>query len=275
MSDAHALVRLAQDTDRARRACDRMAVLGRSIEGAVRRAMPWLSRRRVEVTTLTPQTSLFGDILSTFPLPHHIAPLRIDGRHDAALVLDSLAIARCVDGVLAGGGGELPQLDPGGLTAAQSALATRLAQGLIGAIAEATGRAGLPLEPNPDASATRGGLFVTCTVALGPPESAGHISLLVAAGALESSSHLKALPPKGMPPATLSGVEVDVIAELGRVPMALSRLASLRVGDFLRLNLPVEGTAQILVGGNRVFSGRPTMRGNQIAVEITDDRKAS
>ena len=49
MSDRLALVRLGEESDRAKRACERLATLSRSFESAVKRALPYLVRQKVAV----------------------------------------------------------------------------------------------------------------------------------------------------------------------------------------------------------------------------------
>jgi flagellar motor switch protein FliM len=52
------------------------------------------------------------------------------------------------------------------------------------------------------------------------------------------------------------------------VKLPLGRIAGLRVGDVLRLPLPVEAPVRLQVGGRALFSGTPTTRGSQIAVDV-------
>lgn len=270
-ANASALVRLGQETDRARRACERVDGLGKPLAAAIRRAMPWLVRKRIEVSTEPARATLATEILESLPRPHHVTPLIVDGRYSGALVLDAGAVARAVDGVLAGGSGDLPKLDPTGLSPAQQALASRLAQGIGAALAEALGRAGIRVEPALDKEAVpRGGLFVACTIAIGTGDGVGRIVLLVPTSALDLGPGNKtlALPAPPENPAMLANVEVDVVAELGRVPMPLPKVASLKVGDVIRLPLGIDAMARVHVGGRQLFAGKPTTQGHQMAIEI-------
>ena len=95
--------------------------------------------------------------------------------------------------------------------------------------------------------------------------------LLVPAGAIETKEVAEAAPPEAGPEtqAAVAEVELEVVAELGRVRLMLARIASLRVGDVLRLPLSVDAPARLHVGGHGLFLGTPITRGSQIAIEIS------
>jgi flagellar motor switch protein FliM len=273
MSDAHALLKLGMSGDRARRACDRLTAEQRGLEGAVRRALPYLVRRKVAVTAEPAAPALHADAVSGLARPFHVTALRVGvgGRSAGALILDGNAIASGLDGMLGSGNGEPPQLDPAGLSAAQAALAARLARGLVAAFDEVLRRAGSALAIATEAASDPQGALVVCSVRIGEGESAGHIVILLPAAAIEVHGRVDEASPQKIDPKThaaMNEVELEVVAELGRVRLPLARLASLRVGDMIRLPLPVDAPLRLHVGGHSLFEGKPTIRGSQIAVEV-------
>lgn len=264
-----ALVRLSLESDRARRAKAVLAAERRSLEGAVKRTLPYLVRKKIKVEATAPQAVLWSDALAALVQPMHITSIDINGTR-GALVLDGRAVAHGLDGVL-GGSGDLPELDPSGLSPAQLALALRLARGLYDGFASMFAKVGMRFSPVPDdASGMPGGLLVACAVTIGEEEKTGTIMVLVPAAAIPDGQpgvpKVRELQPKTA--AALSNVDVDVVAELGRVRLPLSRLAGLKVGDVVRLPLPLDSVATVRVSGQALFRGRPTTSGPQIAIAI-------
>lgn len=68
--------------------------------------------------------------------------------------------------------------------------------------------------------------------------------------------------------AAMTDVELDVVAELGRVRLPLEALAQLAIGDVIRLSLPLDERARVCAGGATLFHGRPTASGHVVAVAI-------
>jgi flagellar motor switch protein FliM len=68
--------------------------------------------------------------------------------------------------------------------------------------------------------------------------------------------------------AAMEDVEIDVVAELGKVRVPLSTLSSLAVGDVLQLPLSLDDRARVCAGGAVLFRGRPTAIGLTIGVAI-------
>lgn len=269
MSGSDALVRLGLGSDRARRARDVLGAEKRTLEGAVKRTLPYLVRKKIRVEATPPRAVVFGDALSELVAPLHVTPVDIGGAR-GALVLDGRAIAHGLDGVL-GGSGELPELDPSGLSPAQLALSVRLARGLLDGFAPVFAKLGIRLVPvEGDASGAAGGLLVACAVTIGEDDKLGSIVLLVPAGAVPDGQPGVAKPKELEPrtAAALAHVDVDVVAELGRVRLPLRRLANLKVGDVVRLPLPLDTVASVRVSDAVLFRGRPTTSGPQIAIAI-------
>lgn len=268
-SQKDALVRLGLESDRARRAKAVLAAERRSLEGAVKRTLPYLVRKKIKVEALEPRAVIFHDALGALVAPLHVTPLDIAGTR-GALVLDGKAIAHGLDGVL-GGSGDLPELDPSGLSPAQLALSVRLARQLLDGFVGMFAKAGMRLGAVEDSVAgTPGGLLVACSITIGEEDKQGTICILVPAAAIPDGQpgvpKVRELQPKTA--AALTNVDVDVVAELGRVRLPLSRLAGLKAGDVVRLPLPLDTVATVRVSSSVLFRGRPTTSGPQIAIAI-------
>lgn len=274
MSEAQALVKLGLASDRARRACEKLTTLQRALENAIRRSLPYLARRKVTITSEPPRPALEAEVMESLKRPFHVTPLRVSGsaRTSGGLALDGNAIAHGLDGMLGGGRGEVAALDPAGLTSAQSALATRLARGLVAAFADVLGAAGTPIEISTDGAARgpQGAVLVACAIRIGDGDDAGTIVILVPAAAVAVGGSVDVARDDADPAmhAAVVEAELEVVAELGRVRLPLSRLVSLSVGDVIRLPLAVDSMARLHVGGRALFEGKPTTRGSQIAIEV-------
>ena len=66
----------------------------------------------------------------------------------------------------------------------------------------------------------------------------------------------------------LGGVEVEMVAELGRVSISLGDATSLAVGDVIRLNTTAGDPIQLQIGGTPKFDAAPMTSRGQMAVEI-------
>ena len=275
MSDSHALVKLALAGERAKKATDRLALEQKALESAVKRTLPHLARRKVPVTAGAPRPLLRGELAESVKRPFHVTTLDVGtgSRAAGALVLDANAIAHGMDGMLGSGQGDVPPLDPAGLSPAQVALAARLSRSFVNAFDEVLTKVGAPLSPveKEGAGSTQAGVLVACEVRIGEGETQGCITVVIpvscvaadegeAAPAEEVCSEMQV---------AVGGVELDVVAELGRVKLPLARVAGLKVGDMLRLPLNVDAPLRVQVGGKSLFAGKPSTAGTQIAIEVT------
>jgi flagellar motor switch protein FliM len=107
------------------------------------------------------------------------------------------------------------------------------------------------------------------TLEIGSGDNAGRIVLLLPVS--ESGSVVPAglaAPTEERTAEALGHVDVDLVVELGRAVLPLARVASLAVGDVLRVPLPLDAAARVRVGSTVLFRGRPTTSGHQIAVAI-------
>jgi flagellar motor switch protein FliM len=189
--------------------------------------------------------------------------------------LDSTAISLVLDGVLGGDGKTLPVLDPAGLTPPQMALVARVVNDIVRSLSEVFLRKfGFTLEASaPDGEdASSETAPIACCFELGAGEHIGRVVLLIAKEAL-----LVGLPDgERSPPrqrdarisAVVEQVELDIVAELARTKMSVGRISSLRVGDSIRLDVPVGAAVLLRADGHVVLRGYPTTRSGQIAIRI-------
>lgn len=256
--------------ERGRAASARIAALAPALAGALRRAVPFLARRRVGVSVEPTRGVAFVDLASDEGIVHASAFTVRAGEHKSTSTLrglvlfDDLALARILDGVLGGDGSP-----PAGVTtptSAQAALASRVAGSIIKAVGEVL--------------ATRLGLFVEPTaskdVGAGPAvvlpltmDGGGKVLLALPLSAISRADE-GSEPPQldsGIA-AAMTDVELDVVAELGKVRLPLEAIAQLAIGDVLRLSLPLDERARVCAGGATLFHGRPTASGHVVAVAI-------
>jgi flagellar motor switch protein FliM len=66
----------------------------------------------------------------------------------------------------------------------------------------------------------------------------------------------------------LSTVDVDVVAEIGRIQIPIKDVLSLQTGDVVRLNTSVGDTYALNVGSKKKFLCRPGVIGKKMAVQI-------
>ena len=256
---------------------------------AVRKAVPFFSRRGVEVRAEPAKVVPAQELADQLRAPAYVAPLvTAPGGTRGALGFDGDAIAFLLEGSLGGDGSMLPELSPSGLSVAQHAFIARLAQSVVTCLSTTLdAELGLTLEALPRASGDAvGGAFATLPLDLYDPGSddptspAGRIVLAISKHALlalrEHRQCARAHPDERVV-AVLRRTEVDVVAELGRIALPLSALTRLRPGDTLRLAVPVEGgTVDVRVEDQVLFRGRPTTIGSQLAVRVlTGDQTCS
>jgi flagellar motor switch protein FliM len=271
------LLRFALEGDRVRKAATVLEKESPRLVAALRRAIPFLSRRGVSITLCQTEAMPIADLLEGLARPIHASHfVTLPGSAAGALLLDAGAVALFLDGVLGGDGKSLPTLNPSGLSAPQSALVGGLAGNILRAFSGALQASiGLGLEarsasvePAPVESAP-----IVCVLEIGEGPQAGRLALLLAKEPLLTDSASPDSSPN--PPidpriaSVLAEVELLLIAELGRVPMRVGDIAALKVGDTLRLDVPVSGLVSIRANGSELMRGRPTTSAGRIAVKIT------
>jgi len=270
------LFRFALEGERVRKAS---AVLEREsprLAAAIKRAVPFLSRRGVPITLAYARAMPVAELLEGIRRPLHATHVvTTPGSAHGALLLDATAIAMFLDGVL-GGHGQLPVLNPVGLSGPQSALITGLANSMVRAISEALSPAiGVQLECRTAGvdEATAESAPIACVLEFGEGEQVGRAILLlpkeVLLAAVDQSEPPSASGPDSRIAAVLEGVELDLVVDLGRLSMRLGKVAALKVGDTLRLDVPVNGTVVVRAEDCELLRGRPTTSSGRIAVRIS------
>ena len=276
MSDAAKLLRFAVEGGRVRRAAASLEQVSAQLASAVRRAMPFLARHGAQVTLCFARAIPIGELLADLPRPIHASHLLIQpGATRGAIVFDAGAISMVLDGVLGGDGKAPPALDAAGLTPPQVALVSRVLDGVTRSFAEVLARKfGVSLQPHtPDGDdASSEGAPIACSFELGSGEHVGRVVLLVPKEALLGASDNRGDPQTGGVDPRVVGVveqvELDLVAELARMKMTLGQLSKLRVGDTIRLELPVGGAVNLRADGRVVLRGHPTTSSGQIAIRI-------
>jgi flagellar motor switch protein FliM len=208
----------------------------------------------------------------TQPL-YHIPMATDPGGSRAFIVFDAGAIAYLLEAAL-GGNLEDDNLGPvTEMTSAQKAAMSRVTDPIARLVSDAMfgirlrklpGESGLPKE----------GEFAVVTLAIGGNKER-RVMIGVTRDALASLAGGvfptgKRSDAASKMPAILSGVELDLVAELGRVRRRLSQIDVLRVGDVLRLDTPVRSPVFVRIQGRPILRVRPTTSGTQLAVHVLE-----
>ena len=262
------LARLGITGERSRRAQDNLGRASADLVLALRRVLPFLTRKRVAVVAAAPRTVLFAELAEAIPDLAFTMPFAAGARRaPGILAIDGVGAARILDGVLGGGDSE-PTAGGPALSSAQLALAGRVAEGVLRAFSEALRvRLGVALEPVAGTAVTDAGAGAILSFSLA---GGGVVALVIPVsvlgageGAVETND--------GRMAAVVVDVEVDVVVELGKIKLPLSRLATLAVGDIVHLSLSLDEQAHVRAGGAGgavLFRGRPTVSGAAIAIAI-------
>jgi flagellar motor switch protein FliM len=258
-----------------------MARCGPPLVAALRRAVPFFTRRGIHPQPGAPEVMSSRELAAELAPPCYVVELAADpGGARAALCLDAGAIAFVLEGTLGGDGRRLPHLDPQGLTAAQRAFVARISDSIVAELSAALARAlGVRLRRMPDRQGekTVDGAMVAMSLELADGDSIGAPPLgrivialskhvltgLAARGATERPARIDERVVR-----TLEETEVELVAELGRLKLSISDVSQLAVGTTLRLDVPVKGEIDVRVGDCALFRGQPTARGSQLAIRI-------
>jgi flagellar motor switch protein FliM len=276
MTDAAKLLGFALEGARVRRAAGSLEQASPHLASALKRAMPFLARGGTQVALCFARAIPVGDLLGDMSRPIHATHLVVaPGGARGAIVLDSGAIAMVLDGVLGGDGSAPLQLEPAGLTSPQVALVSRVVDGVVRSFSEALSRR-LSIELHvsaPDGDdASSEAAPVACTFELTAGSQVGRVMLLIAKEALlgrpetTQGASSGALDPRVAD--VVEQVELDLVAELARMKVTLGHLSRLRVGDTLRLDVPVGAAINVRADGRVVLRGHPTTSAGQIAIRI-------
>jgi flagellar motor switch protein FliM len=237
--------------------------------------MPFLTRRGRQITLCFARATPLGDILADLSRPIHATHAVVSTGARAAVVLDAKAISLVLDGVLGGDGKTPPELDPTGLTTPQVALVARVLNDIVRSLSEVfTRKFGVSLNvvaPDSDEASSEAAP-IACCFEIGAGEHLGRVVLLVAKEALlVGSSEGDRTSDRHVDQrisAVVEQVELEIVAELARVRMSVGQLSALRVGDSIRLEVPVGAAVSLRANGYVVLRGYPTTSAGQIAIRI-------
>lgn len=254
---------LAQPGGRGRAACAKASEAGAELIVALKRALPFIARKRLPVKLEPARCISFADLAADDAIVYTSAWSEKTSNARGLVFFDEAGLARVLDGAL--GGGDATKLPSLKLTSAQNALASRVTVAVVKAFAEAlSNKLGLSIE----ASANKeidGGIAVVLSLGI---EGGGIISVALPLACIRADEPSEA--PKvdeGIANAMLD-VDVDIVAELGKVRLSLEAIAKLQVGDVVRLSLPLDERARVSAGGAVLFHGRPTASGDVVAVAL-------
>ena len=246
-----------------------------ALENALRRGLPFLARRGVPIAMAYARAVSPADILRDITAPYHAVPLTVEpGGGRGALLLDGGLVALLLDGVFGGDGSQTPTLNPIGLTGPQQALVHRLVEGILRALSDAlyarTG-ARISVATNAASDAVSGGAPIAYVVDVGEL-TGGRLFLLLPKEALlareTQATPALAAPVNPVIANTLTGVDLDVIVELARIPMKLSDILRMRVGETIPLDVGVDSPVTVRADDRVLLRGHPTTAGGRIAVRI-------
>jgi flagellar motor switch protein FliM len=259
---------LSEPGGRGRAACAKAASAGPELAAALKRALPFLARKRLAIVPDQTRCVSFAELAADTSILYTQA-WKDKGTNARGLVFfDEAGLARVLDGVL--GGGTSTKLPSAKLTSAQLALASRVTTSIVRAFADALeSKLGLAIEPIASKEIDAG-VAVTLSLAI---EGEGRISVALPLACIRADEPSE--PPKvddGIA-AAMMDVDIDIVAELGKVRLSLDAIAKLRVGDVVRLSLPLDERARVSAGGAVLFHGRPTASGEVVAVAL--ERMAS
>ncbi|MBI4952587.1 MAG: FliM/FliN family flagellar motor switch protein [Myxococcales bacterium] len=258
-----------------------MSRIGPQLAHSARRAVPFLTRRRFLLAPREAELLSAAELPLSLEAPAYVAPLAAEpGGSRAALGIDGRAVAFLLEGALGGTAPPAAGLGATSLTGAQRALITQLASDVVAAISPALERgAGLRLNLLPESFGLRGqsASFVALPLELvsesdGDAQSMGRVVVAVSKHALVGARAACAPDAdrvaEGRVARVLDNVEVELVAELGRVPTTLSRLTALRVGEVLRTDTRTSSPVVVRVDDRVVFRAHPTTSGTQLAVRV-------
>ncbi len=281
MSTSAQLLRFALEGERVRKAASSLEQASPQLASALRRAMPFLARRGAQVALCFARALPLGELLADLSRPIHATHLVAASGARGALILDAGAIAMVLDGVLGGDGRAPPtNLDPEGLSPPQIALMARVIDGAVRSLSDVLSRKfGFELRaaaPDGD-DASSEGAPIACSFELGSGEKLGRVVLLIAKEALlgVGDDRVRSAHPRDEGVArVIEEVTLELVVELARVRMTLGHLAALKVGDTIRLEVPVGAAVDVRADGHVILRGQPTTSAGQIALRI-EGRHAS
>lgn len=250
-----------------------------------RRGMPFLARQKAR---LVPRDVTLGAVPGEEPKndgPSYRVQLESSDGHAWATVLaDMGAMGRILDGALGGSSDssvDLSHVFGKELTVAQRALIGRIMAAVAEDYASAIRSVSMlemratafdPMRAGERLELPKDAIRADCTFEGG--EAEGVIQLYMGAEVLEAAmkSHEAVEATVGDPRMmdAVSGVVVQVVAELGRVELSLGRVLALSKGETLRLSTAVDEAVCVRVAGVTKFKAVPVVSRGQLAVQVKE-----
>jgi flagellar motor switch protein FliM len=268
---------LTHDAARLRLALNLVDREAHGLRTSLKRAVPFLVRTDVAVEAAPSRAIVDRALLAEVTRPAHMTALRVGrGADRGVFAIDSSACAALLEGVL-GGDPKMPApLQPEGFSSPQRALLDRLSETLLTAFATALGaRSGLLISRlnREDPEIVSGRMMIVIAFDLGLAGNLGRILLALPKDVLLDHEGASISVPNDAPDSRIANVvqaaELSLVAELGRVRLRLERLAELRVGDVVPLDLPVSGSVTVRADTQVILEGHPTTHQGRLAIRIT------
>jgi flagellar motor switch protein FliM len=250
-----------------------------------RRTLPFLLRQRVRFNLREPAIGDPKDSDAAKNGPCYVVTLSgTEANAWASLTLNGPCLARLLEGSL--GNSQVSEGASLGerLTLAQKVLIAKIAKRLgidfVDAIRQqinltfevSGGQAADQDDPAEDGKDRKDGLYVE--LSLEGEDNAAGLVLAISADVLDEAARDddEQATQKGDPRMSeaLLGVEVPLIAELGRLSLGLGRVLSLKKGQILRLPTLAESAVPITINGITKFRGTPITSHGQLAVQILE-----
>lgn len=245
------------------------------LANAVRRGVPPLLRKGIPVEAKPARLMKSAAALEELKEPWFQVPLATDpGGSRAMIALDAGAISYLLDAAFGGDLDESAPIHACDLTAPQRAALGRLVDPIVKLVSDVLAGLGIRLRRLPVSSGPPGEGELAClTLSIGSRKER-NIVLAFARDALSAGGGpllgSKRDVGEERVTAILSQVELDLVAELGRVRKRVSDIGSFKVGDVLRLDTPIRAPIVIRVQGRPILTGRPTTSGSQLAISVVD-----
>jgi flagellar motor switch protein FliM len=253
-----------------RRGADILDADAAAISVAIKRALPFLTRKGVAIMPKATFAGTAAELEELTMLPG--VDLTFGDAVTGHVALDRNAAERLIDGVL-GGDGQPPAERRPVLSPAQKALAARLTQTVARCMAERLqARFSLRVTVAPTTSAVpTDGVYFFCFFEIGEGVDVGTIVLAVprsVAAVPEPTKRERFMKPEPGVVHAVSEVEVSVAVKLGSVAVSLARLARLAPGEVLMTDVPIAGAVTVQVDDRPLFTGHPTAVAGRMAVKL-------
>ena len=252
--------------DASRRAASVLDEDAAAISRAIRRALPFVARRGLAVTTQRFSVATASQAIAALDGPVHSLVLKCASGARGIVAFDGKALALMIDGVLGGDGSAVPVLRADGLTPPQAALAARMTDAVSRAVAERiNARFSLGLKPD---AADRGASEANAAFLIARIEVGAGVILLALPRTLSVARVTEFRSDDPTLAAIIADVDIELTIDLGTMSVPLAKLVSLKAGDTILSDIPTTSEVTVRADGRALFEGRPTNVGGRFAVRI-------